>query len=98
MRNAVLSVEQKKEIARMGALARWGTRPAKATHKGSFKEEFGSDVECYVLDDEQKTPVISQSGMGRALGLSSRGNAFPRFLGSKAMVDVVGADFDWLAV
>jgi P63C domain len=63
----------------------------KATHKGSFKEEFGTDVDCYVLDDEQKTAVISQTGMGQALGLSSRGNAFPRFLDSKAMDGFVGA-------
>jgi len=40
-RDAALSEEQKKEIARMGALARWGARPAKATHKGNFKEQFG---------------------------------------------------------
>jgi hypothetical protein len=31
------------------------------------------------LDDAQNTAVISQRGMGEALGLSSRGNAFPRF-------------------
>lgn len=46
----------------------------------------------YVLDDAQKTAVISQSGMARALGLSSRGNAFPRFLSSKGMSVALGAD------
>jgi hypothetical protein len=30
--------------------------------------------------------------MGRALGLSARGNAFPRFVGSRAMSEVVGAE------
>ncbi len=59
--------------------------------KGNFKEHFGIDVDCYVLDDAQKTAVISQSGMGKALGLSVRGNAFPRFLSSKAMADSLGA-------
>jgi hypothetical protein len=44
-----------------------------------------------VLDDVQKTAVISQVGMGRAIGLSHRGNAFPRFLESKGMAGMVGA-------
>ncbi|HEX8698970.1 MAG TPA: hypothetical protein VF815_09045 [Myxococcaceae bacterium] len=43
----------------------------RATHKGSFKKEFGFDVDCDVLDDEQKTAVISQRGMGEALGLDA---------------------------
>jgi P63C domain len=84
-----LSADKIKAIASKGALARWG---AKATHKGNFKAEFGTDVECYVLDDALKTPVISQSGMGEAIGLSVRGNAFPRFLESKAMADSVSAE------
>jgi hypothetical protein len=90
-----LSSERRSEIARAAVEARWlkaGKQPLpRATHKGSFKEEFGTDVDCYVLNDEQKTAVISQTGMGQALGLSSRGNAFPRFLASKAMESVVGA-------
>lgn len=45
-----------------------------------------------MLNDAQKTAVISQIGMGRALGLSSRGNAFPRFLSSKAMSSSLGAE------
>jgi hypothetical protein len=85
-----LSPERRREIARMAIEARWGKLP-QATHKGSFKEEFDVDVDCYVLDDEQKTAVISQTGMGRALGLSSRGNAFPRFLSSKAMSGLISA-------
>jgi len=76
------------EIAKKAAIARWGL---KATHRGNFKEDFGIDVDCYVLNDERKTAVISQSGMGLALGLAPRGNAFPRFLASKGMSEVVGA-------
>jgi hypothetical protein len=91
-----LTSNQRKAIARAAAEARWikaGKEPIlKATHKGSFKEEFGTDVDCYVLNDSQKTAVISQTGMGKAIGLSSRGNAFPRFLSSKAMSGIVGAD------
>ncbi len=92
-RAEALSDEQRKGIAAKAAAARWAaTRQLRAIHKGSFKEEFGSDVECYVLDDPQKTAVISQSGMGKALGLSPRGNAFPRFLASRAMSEIVGAE------
>lgn len=87
-----LTPEQRSEIAKKGALARWGAESMQATHKGNFKEEFGIDVECYVLNDTNKTAVISQIGMGRTLGLSSRGNAFPRFLSSKAMTETLGAE------
>lgn len=87
-RAEVLSQEERTDIAKKAAITRWGLR---ATHKGNFKEDFGLDVECYVLNDEKKTAVISQIGMGTALGLSPRGNAFPRFLESKGMSDSVGA-------
>lgn len=50
------------------------------------------DVECYVLNDATRTAVISQTGMARALGLSARGNALPRFAASNAMKDTLGAD------
>lgn len=88
-RAKALPKERRKEIAQIAAAARWGV---KATHKGNFKEEFGIDVECYVLDDTVKTAVISQRGMARALGFGSGGRAFPRFLEAKAMVDTLGAD------
>jgi hypothetical protein len=90
-RALALSPERRREIARGAIEARWGRLP-RATHKGSFKEEFGTDVDCYVLDDAQKTAVISQRGMGGALGLSVSGNAFPRLLASKTMTGIVGAE------
>jgi len=86
-RAEALSPEQKREIAKKAAAARWGY---KATHKGSFKDEFGIDVDCYVLDDEQKTAVISQRGMGEALGLSEGGARLPRFVRSGTMGPYVG--------
>lgn len=90
-----LPAERRREIARAAIQARWekaGKAPLlQATHKGNFKEEFGIDVECYVLNDENKTAVISQIGMGMALGLSPRGNAFPRFLSSKGIAATIGA-------
>lgn len=69
-----LSPERRAEIARKAAEARWGGKPLQATHKGSFKEDFGIDVECYVLNDAQKTAVISQRGMGEALGFPKEGS------------------------
>ena len=89
-RAEVLEPSRRSEIARKAAQARWGAR---ATHKGSFKQDFGVDVECYVIDDANRTAVISQTGMGRALGLSVRGNAFPRFMAGKEMSKVAGAEF-----
>ena len=92
-RAEILPPERRAEIARLAALSRWGERPIRALpNKGSFKAHFGIDVDCYVLDDEQKTAVISQRGMGEALGLSSRGNAFPRFLATRAMSEIAGAE------
>jgi hypothetical protein len=87
-----LSPTAKSAIAKKAAAARWGTKPAQTIHKGNFKEEFGIDVECYVLQDEKKTAVISQIGMGTVLGLSSRSSSFPRFLATKAMAKHIGAD------
>jgi hypothetical protein len=87
-RSAKLSPERRSEIARNAALAR---KPLEAIKKGNFQEDFGFDVECYVLNDEKKTAVISQLGMGASLGLSPRGNAFPRFLSSNAMANHVSA-------
>jgi hypothetical protein len=91
-RDKALTDEKKKQIAFMAAKARWGDKPLRAIRKGNFISEFGIDVECYVLDDPEKTGVISQIGMGRAIGLAPRGNALPRFLASKAISQYLGAE------
>ena len=78
-----------KERGRKGAVARWGV---KALYRGSFERDFGLDVDCYVLDDPQKTAVISQRGMGEALGLGGGGTALQRFLVTRAMTDAAGAE------
>lgn len=88
-RRDALSEEQRRSIATKAALSRWGL---KATHKGSFKEDFGIDVECYVLNDEKKTAVISQRGMGSALGLPGTGSAFPAFLRTKGIQETCGTE------
>src|ERR1700732_1094581 len=89
-RAEILPPERRAEIAQKAAVARWGAKLPRATHKGNFKNDFGIDVECYVLDDEGKTAVISQTGMARALGLPSTGGAFPRFFGGKAVANAIG--------
>ena len=64
-------------------------------------------MDCYVLNDVQKTAVISQRGMARALGLSKGGQDLPKFLSTKAMSKYVGGElrdkltqpltFEWLS-
>jgi hypothetical protein len=91
-RAEVLAPERRAEIAQKAAIARWGAQLPRATHKGNFKNEFGIDVECYVLDDPAKTAVISQTGMARALGLPSAGGAFPRFFNGKGVANSIGLE------
>ena len=64
-----LTPEQRREIAEKAAAARWEARTFQATHKGNFREEFGIDVDCYVLNDNNKTAVINQRGWEKQLGL-----------------------------
>lgn len=92
-----LTPEQRSEIAREAVEARWrnaGKQPMlRATHKGNFQNEFGFDVDCYVLDDEAHTAVMSQRGMAQALGFSPQGgNRFPRFLGGKSIGPYIGLE------
>jgi hypothetical protein len=86
-RAEALTEAKRIEIAKKAAQARWG---AKATHKGSFKEDFGIDVECYVLDDDSKTAVISQRGMGQALGLGEGGSRLPAFVKGERIAPYLG--------
>lgn len=92
-RAKALTATQKATIAKKAATARWGPKPKLATHRGNFKDEFGIDVECYVLNDEQKTAVISQRGMGAAMGLvQTGGSSFRRFLGGEKIAPYVGPE------
>lgn len=92
-RKEALTHEERIRIAKKGAAARWGEKPVTASHKGNFKDEFGIDVECYVLNDEQKTAVISKRGMATALGLGNQaGNLFGRFIKGAKIASVVGAE------
>lgn len=91
-RAMALTPEKRKEIAKKAAVARWGTAPLQATHMGNFKEDFGIDVKCYVLNDEGKTAVISQRGMAEAIGLSKRGDRLQRFSEGKSIFPYIGPE------
>src|SRR3954451_21599559 len=90
-RAEALPPDRRSEIAKRAALARWGL---KATHKGNFKQDFGIDVDCYVLDDPQKTAVITQRGMGEALGhqKAGSGKAFLRSVMGPTVAPYLGAE------
>jgi hypothetical protein len=89
-RSNALPAERRREIASQGAAARWRGKSYKASHTGNFLEEFGIDIECYVLDDPGKTPVISQRGMGEAIGFSRRGSRLTVFMNSQTMKEFIG--------
>src|ERR1700684_3536178 len=90
-RAKALAPDRRAEIARDAANARWG-KAVRASHKGNFLADFGVDVDCYVLDDATKTAVISQRGMGQAIGFSRRGSRLMVFVNSKTMEDYIGRD------
>jgi hypothetical protein len=89
-RARALPPEVKSAIAKKAAAARWGTKPLQATHKGNFQHDFGIDVDCYVLNDDAKTAVISQRGMGSAIGLGEGGSRLPTFIKGKTISQYLG--------
>jgi hypothetical protein len=91
-RAVALSQEDRKAIAKKAAAARWGGKMLQATHKGNFQGDFGIDVECYVLNDDSKTAVISQTGMGRAVGFNARGSSILKFVDGRTMSSYVSAE------
>lgn len=94
-RSQKLTPEQRKEIAKKAAIARWGKKPLKAVRRGNFKEDFGIDVDCYVLDNEISTAVISQRGMAEALGLAGGGGtAFIRFTSGATIGKYIGPELE----
>lgn len=89
---ANMTPEQRAARAEKAALARWG-KEMKATHRGNFKEHFGVDAECYVLDDHRKTAVLTQRGIASALGLSNPGGKdFERLVSGKSLSKHLGAE------
>ena len=88
-RAEILPAERRAEIAKRAAEARWVVH---AFRKGNFLKDFGIDIDCYVLDDATKTPVISQRGMGQAIGFSRRGSRLIVFVNSKQMDEFIGRE------
>ena len=43
-----LTPERRKEIARNAALAKY-KKPLKALYKGNFRDDFGFDVDCWLM-------------------------------------------------
>jgi len=88
-----MTPDERKERAKKGAAARWGKSQLKATHKGNFDVHFGIDAECYVLDDEEKTAVMTQRGIAAALGLSKPGGKdFERLVDGKGISKHLSAE------
>lgn len=92
-RAKALAPAERSEIARRAASKRWlGQKIMNVKTKGNFFDHFGVDVDCYVLDNADKTAVISQRGMGEAIGFSRRGERLKGFLNSKNMADYFGRE------
>jgi hypothetical protein len=70
-----LSPEDRKAIARKGAASRWaeGELPiAIANSEDTPLRIADHDIDCYVLNDEKQTRVLSTAGFLRALGRNPR--------------------------
>lgn len=80
-----LTKEQRSEIAKKAAAARWKSKILRATHRGNFLDDFGIDAECYVLDDESKTVVVTKTGLSQLLGIGEHARDLDQLLGAQYM-------------
>lgn len=73
-RMSKLTPDERREIARKGAEARWNTKVLKATHGSENKPLMIGDaaIPCYVLEDG--TRVLTQGGFTGALGMARGGS------------------------
>jgi hypothetical protein len=92
-RAKALQPSRRSEIAKNAAEKRWASQKTyTAIEAGNFEKEFGIDVACYVLNDPNRTAVISQRGMGEAIGFSRRGSRLKVFASSQTMEGYIGRD------
>lgn len=89
VRAQVLSPERRREIAKKGALARWG---ADGSLPIAIKEGLlpigDIELECYVLKDRRR--VFHKRGMAKALAMRSQGgNVFMRAVNRKGLGSVI---------
>ncbi len=80
-----LTKEQRSEIAKKAAAARWKSKILRATHRGNFLDDFGIDAECYVLYDESKTVVVTKTGLSQLLGIGEHARDLDQLLGAQYM-------------
>lgn len=82
-RMELLSPSQRSELARQGAHARWESERQleedaehifQALRTGSMPIA-GTEIQCAVLDDKERTRVISRNAVFRAFGRTKRGRA-----------------------
>lgn len=90
-RAKVVPAEKRVAQAKNGAIARWGY---KATHKGNFKDQFGLDAECYVLNDAKKTPVVTKTGLAQLLGIGTLARDIDRLMAASFMKDMRDPDLE----
>jgi hypothetical protein len=84
-----LTPKDRSEIARKAAQY----RHLKALYFGNLQKDLGVDVDCYVLNDDNRTAVISQRGVAVALGLmGGGGTAFIRFMSGKTISAYAGPE------
>ena len=92
-RAKALTAAERSRIAKEAAEKRWSVaKPVGVSNMGNFIEHFGVDVDCYVLKDRSKSAVISQRGMGQAIGLSARGDRLTSFVSSQQMAQYIGRE------
>ncbi len=96
-RAQMLTPEQRIEIAKKGAMARWGTDGSmpEAVREGILP--FGEiELECYVLKDRRR--VFHKRGMAKSLGMKSGGgNVFLRAMNSKGLGSIIPEKL-WVAL
>jgi len=81
-RAKALMPEQRQEIARKAAEARWTGNFPRVTHRG--KLQIGDvEIPCFVLDDGRR--VISGRGMTAAIGMKGRGQGIARIATHKIL-------------
>lgn len=92
-RSKKLSAERRSEIARDAAIARHEKNKIPVSiKKGNFIEEFGFDVDCYVLNNRDKTAVITRRSFGNALDLGEGGTRLMRFVNYQYMQDYISPE------
>lgn len=75
-----LSQDERTEIAKRAAAARWAIHIPKASHYGMLTIG-GAEIPCFVLEDGRR--VISGRGLTAAIGMKGRGQGVARISSHK---------------